>query len=152
MNITKAQAKKITGRKPRKVHYCLWNDGTKTGKRNACSFYDVIECSTKEEANYKVDELYTKGRETEYNPECLYTHLQYSYFQREGVFVPTVFTYTNDLKWSYGYFVTRWSLDYHSGTSDIAGKLNCNFYSSIKLDSNEPVETRWLVNEIEKII
>jgi hypothetical protein len=151
MHLTKAEAKKITGVEPRKVHYCLWNDGTKDGTRNACSYYHVIECENDEQAKREATNYYKAGRESYHNKTTLYSHLQWEYYQREGDFVPTVFTYTNDKGWSYGYFITRWNLDYKSRIRDIAGKLNCNFYASVKLDSEEPANRDWLTQEVGQI-
>jgi len=152
--MTKAEVKKLIGVEPRKVRYCLWNDAERT--RDACALYHVVECDSEDEAKTKSSMLYTKGREVVHKPECLYTHLQYEYYQREGIFVPTVFTYISEkmpASWKsmFGIFVTRWALDYKSPICDIAGKLNCNFYSIYELDSEEPLNHIHLCSNVEKI-
>jgi len=152
--LTLAQAEEITGVAPRKVRYCLWNDAEKT--RDACAWYHVVECENDEEAKRRAVEYYTKGREVVHKPECLYTHLQYQYYQREGVFVPTVFTFIStkmpaSWKARYGNFVTRWSLVKQNTLSDIRGKLNCNFYSIYELDSEKDTNHIHLCSNVERL-
>ena len=154
MVMTKAKVKELIGVEPRKVRYCLWNDAERT--RDACALYHVVECDSDEEAKQMAHMFYTSGREEIHNDVTLYSHLRHEYYQRDGVFVPTVFTFIStkmpaSWKARYGYFVTRWSLDYHSGTRDIAGKLNCNFYSIYELDSEEPLNHEHLCTGVDRI-
>jgi len=152
MNVTLSKAEELTGEAPRKVLYCLWNDA-KT-RRMSCGYFHVIECESEAKAKAKVQEVYKQDRETEYNPKSLYPHLMHSYYQREGVFVPTVIVYESS-NWKghfYGYFITRWSLEKQSGLSDIRGKLNCNFYSIDELDSEEPLDMSNIISDIERIV
>ena len=152
--LTKAKVKELIGVEPRKVHYCLWNDAENT--RSACELLHVVECKDDEEAEQKAKKFYKEGREVYHNTVTLYSHHRYEYYQREGVFIPTVFTFIStkmpaSWKARYGYFVSRWSLDHHSGTRDIAGKLNCNFYSIKELDSEEHLNDTHLCSGIDRI-
>ena len=153
--------------KPRKVLYCLWNDGTKHGTRMACEWLRVIECPDRETADRAAKRLLESG-ELRVNNKTLYTHLRNEYYVMDGVFPPTVFVYKS--YWGkdkperkqderhcclYGYFLSRWALDAdYSGFISrgiIRGKLNCNFYSIEELDTEHPVHDRWLTEQIERI-
>ena len=135
------------------VRFSLWNDGTKAGQRDACIPVMLEMCDSKNEADVRATQLMHTGkprqRDTAF-PRSSATE----YYVMAGKFPPTMFVYTSEgTTWQFCYLVDRWSLtaDYthFTGGSSIRGKLNCNLYSVYEVDSKAPLDTKWLIKEIE---
>jgi hypothetical protein len=150
--MNKAEVKELIGVEPRKVYYCLWNDAENT--RTACQLFHVVECESNEEAQAKASAMLKDEAEVVHNPDCLYSHLKTSYYQREGIFIPTVFVFFSKhfTDSRFGYFLSRWSLNPKGHMlTDIRGKRNCNMYSVYELDSEKPLDYTHISSNVERI-
>ncbi len=111
--------------KKRRVLFCLWNDGTKQGRRVSCYELLVQECASDKEALQAAREYRAR---------------------RHKRFRPALFTYLSaGTDWRFGYTVHR--INKRSTSSD-RGNTFVNHHSVTELDSNKPLNTCWMREDL----